>query len=196
MRVFNDAESQWSQQKSSAKENQPYDISYSITPFYDFNVIRLTVVFEFKGDKSGNTRIILPNNFGSNYDLKGLKYLKPLSINTTIEETDNLEIKTVKYPSNTTVQISYQVEQVRSGNATLGNQYMSTIANRYFNFFGETFFVVLDCNWSTEFNFKIEWTNIPAKWNLANSFGINEKVQYVRLPLWKLRCTVFTGGDF
>lgn len=175
---------------------QPTDISYSIEPFYDVNAFRLIVVLEFKGEKSGETKIVLPNNYGSNYDYKAIKYLKALSPNTSIEDTDKPEIKVVKYPAGSLIRIYYQVEEVRDGDIESGNQFMATINKQYFYFLGETFFIVPAWNSNEEYDFRIAWNHLPSNWNLANSFGVNEKTQNVRMPLWKFKRTIFCGGDF
>ena len=171
-------------------------INYSIEPFYDVESFRLIVVLEFNGDKSGQTRLRLPNNYGSNNDWEGVKFLKALSNNTTIEETSERDVKFVKYHPNTAVKIYYQFEQVRREEIELGNHYMATLDKKYFHFLGETFFVYPDWDANSEFTFRVSWNKFPAKWNLANSFGVNQKYQEVKLPLWKFRHTIFTGGNF
>lgn len=171
-------------------------INYSIEPYYDVNAFRLIVVMEFQGEKSGETRIILPNNYGSSEDYKGIKFLKVLSSNSSIENGEQPEIKIVKYPSGSTVKIYYQVEQVRKKDIELGNHYMATINKRYFHFLGETFFIVPDWDRDQQFEFRIYWNKMPRTWNLANSFGVNQKVQEVILSISKFLHTVFVGGDF
>ena len=174
----------------------PTVINYSIEPFYDVEGFRLIVVLEFKGEKSGQTRLRLPNNYGSDNDWEGVKFLKALSQNTTIEETSEHDVKLVKYQPNAVDKIYYQFEQVRKEEIGLGNHYMATLDKKYFHFLGETFFVYPDWDANSEFTFRVSWNKFPAKWNLANSFGVNQKYQEVKLPLWKFRHTIFTGGNF
>lgn len=172
--------------------NQSTDISYSIQPFYDLDVIRFTVVMEFQGDKSGETKIILPGNI----DINSIKYLKTLSPNTFIVDADRPEYKIVKHPLGSLVRIYYQVEEIRDSDLELGNQQMAIINKQYFHFLGESFFIIPAWESSIELNFKIVWNHLPSNWRIANSFGINEKEQEIRLTLWKFRHTVFLGGDF
>jgi predicted metalloprotease with PDZ domain len=174
----------------------PTEISYSIEPYYDVNAFRFTVVLTFKGDSSGETKIKLPNNFGSDRDINGIKFLKSLSENTFIENTDKPEIKIVKYTPGAIIRINYQIEQVRNGEPELGNHYMTTINAKYFHFLGETFFVIPDWDNSSEIIFHIYWKNFPQKWNLANSFGVNNRNQDFKTRLWKLLHSVYVGGDF
>lgn len=176
----------------NSRNNQQIDISYSIEPFYDLYAFRLIVVLEFKGDKSGETKILLPNN----NDLNSIKYLKTLTPNCYIADTDRPEYKIVKHPSGSSVRIYYQVEEIRNGDLEQGNQQIAIINKRYFHFFGESFFIIPAWDTGVEFNFKIAWNHLPSNWSIANSFGVNEKYQEIRLSLWRFRNTVFLGGDF
>jgi predicted metalloprotease with PDZ domain len=177
------------------KENS-YDISYIIEPFYDINIFRFIVVLEFQGDKTGETKIILPNEYGGQYNLEGIKFLKALSENTNIFDTDKPDQKIVRYPPESNVKIYYQIEEIRDDDIELGNHYMVVLNRRYFHFLGETFFIVPEWDRNNEYKFRISWNHMPSTWNLANSFGINEKVQNVKSSIAKFRYSIFTGGDF
>lgn len=182
--------------KAGMKQNNSSQISYYIEPFYDLNLMRLIIVLEFTGDKSGETKIILPSEYGGQNNIDGIKFLKTLSPQTTIEDTDRPEVKKIKHPANARLKIYYQVEDIRDDDIELGNHYMPVIQKQYFHFLGETVFVIPQWDYNREYNFKITWDHFPSNWNLANSFGVNEKVQEVKLPLWKFRFSVHTGGDF
>lgn len=178
--------------RQNSRGNQTIDISYSIEPFYDLNIFRLIVVMEFRGDKSGETKIILPGSVEYN----SIKYLKAISQNTYISDSDNPNEKIVKYSSGTSVRIYYQVEEIRDGDIELGNQQLAIINKKYFHFLGESFFILPGWDTNIEYNFKIAWNHLPANWSIANSFGANEKYQVIKLALWNFRHTVFLGGDF
>jgi predicted metalloprotease with PDZ domain len=178
--------------RQGPRSNQQFEINFSIEPFYDVNTFRLIVVLEFHGDKSGETKLFMPN--GS--DFNSVKYLKPLSPNTFIIDTDKPEYKTVKYQPGSSVRIYYQFEEARDGELELGNHYMAIINKQYFHFLGDTFFILPAWDENTECSFRIVWNHLPANWNITNSFGVNEKYQELKLSLWKFRHSVFTGGDF
>ncbi len=190
--LFSDESIGSNNSQTNSRSNQVIDISYSIEPFYDLNVFRLIVVLEFKGDKSGETKIILPNNI----DMNSIKYLKALSQNTYIIDTDKPEYKIVKHPIDSFVRIYYQVEEIRNGDLELGTQQMAIINRQYFHFLGESFFIIPAWDKNIELNFRIAWNHLPSNWSIANSFGVNEKYQDMRLALWKFRHAVFLGGDF
>lgn len=179
----------------SLKENS-FDISYTIEPYYDINIFRFIVVVEFKGDKSGETKILLPNEFGGQYNLDGIKYLKALSDNTNIFDTERPDQKIVRYPPESVVRIYYQVEEIRDDDIELGNHYMVVLNRKYFHFPGEAFFIVPIWEFNNEYRIRIMWNHMPSTWNLANSFGINEKIQSIKTSISKFRYSIFTGGDF
>ncbi len=178
------------------KENKQFDISYSVEPFYDINTFRLIVVLEFQGEKSGETKLLLPTGSSAGVDNTSIKFLKAISANTTIEDTDRPEIKTVKYYSNTLVRIYYQFEESSLGDVGSSNYYLPVIRKNYFHFFGDTFFIIPKWDWSNVYDYKISWNHFPSGWNLANSFGINQTYQAFNSALWKFRNAVFAGGDF
>ena len=175
-----------------SRVNQPAEISYSIEPFYDINIFRLIVVMEFKGDKSGETRILLPENAVPS----SIKYLKPLSANTYISDSDKPGEKILKHSPGLLLRIYYQFEEIRDGALELGNQQIAIINRQYFHFLGDSFFLVPAWDSSTEIDLKIAWNHLPANWNLATSFGINERYQNLKLSLWKFKHSIFLGGDF
>ena len=181
---------------SHSKENQNTEINYSIEPFYDVSTFRLIVVLQFQGEKSGSTKIILPNYYMNSGNPSSIKFFKALSPNTFIDDTDNPEIKTVRYAPNTTVRIYYQIEETRDGDIETENHYMAVINKQYFHFYADTFFVLPAWDSNTEYIFRIAWKHMPSNWNLANSFGINQKMQEVKIPLWKFRHADFAGGDY
>ncbi len=171
-------------------------LSYSIEPYYETNGFRLIVVMEFKGEKSGETKLILPENSLSNYENKAIKVLKPLSSDTYFIDTDKPEIKIVKYNPGTLVKIYYQIEQISYSEPEVGTAYTALLNKKYIHFLGETFFITPDWDSSEEYNIQIFWNKMPQNWNLANSFGINQKFQTVKIPLWKFKNALFVGGDF
>ncbi|HOI29236.1 MAG TPA: M1 family aminopeptidase [Melioribacteraceae bacterium] len=176
--------------------DQGFDISYSIEPFYDINIFRFIVVMEFTGEKNGETRIILPNEFRGQKNIDGIKFLKPLTENTTIIDTEVPDQKIIKYMPGRQVRIYYQIEEIRDDDIELGNQYMVTLNRTYFHILSETFFILPAWDWYKEWRIRIGWNHIPSNWNLANSFGINEKIQNIKTSLAKFSYSIFTGGDF
>ncbi len=181
---------------TQAKEYKDSDISYSIEPFYDINSFRLIVVLEFHGEKSGETQLLLPPGISARHNNASIKYLKVLSANTTLEDTDKLDVKTVKYTPGSLVRIYYQIEESTNSYSGQYNYYQAVIRKPYFHFFGDTFFIIPKWDWSNVYNFKISWNHFPSNWNLANSFGVNQNYQVFNSALWKFRDAVFAGGDF
>ncbi|MFA7228410.1 MAG: hypothetical protein WC061_05185, partial [Melioribacteraceae bacterium] len=176
----------------TASKNQGADISYSIEPFYDINTFRLIAVLEFKGDKSGETAIILPGG----PEASPVRFLKALSPQTYIIDTDNPESKVVKYKPGSIVRIYYQIEEIREGELEPGNHNSAILNKQFFHFAGESFFIVPDWDTGTEYNILIAWNHLPYNWKIANSFGVIEKQQEIKATLYKFRHSLFAGGVF
>lgn len=190
--LFNEAGFYSSQNK---KENV-YDLTYSIEPFYDINKVRFIVTVEFTGDRSGETKILLPGALGGKNNFEGIKFLKPLSENTFIVNTDKPEQKIIKHPPDENVKLYYQVEEIRDDEIELGNHSLVILNKTYFQFLGETFFILPMRDWYSNYKIRITWNHLPFTWTLANSFGINEKVQNITASLAQLSGSIFMGGDF
>jgi predicted metalloprotease with PDZ domain len=180
----------------NAKDADKPSISYEIQPYYDLKLFRLSVTLEFKGDSSGETRIIIPNEYGGQKQFDGIKNLRATSSNSYIVDTNIKNEKIIKYTPNTFVRLEYQVEEIRHDDIELGNHYQTVIRKGTIHFLGETFFILPDWGDEKEFSFKLIWKNIPSNWSLANSFGVNQKTQEFKTQLWKLRYSIFAGGDF
>jgi predicted metalloprotease with PDZ domain len=180
---------------SNKKENNNF-INFSIEPFYEINKVRFIVTMEFPGDKSGETKILIPNEFAGQKNLEGIKFLKPLSESTSIINTDNIDQKIIKHQPESIVKLYYQVEEIRDDDIELGNNYMVILNKSFFHFLGETFFILPMWDWHSSCRIRISWNHMPFTWTFANSFGVNEKVQTINTSLAQFSGSIFTGGDF
>jgi predicted metalloprotease with PDZ domain len=175
---------------NSPGANQVYDISYSIEPFYEINKFRLIIVLEFKGDKTGETKILLPK--GPN--INSVRFLKTLTPNTYMTDTDRPEQKIIKYPPGSILRIYYQVEEIRDGDPEPGNHLLAILKRHYFHFSGESIFIVPNWESGLEYNFRIMWNHLPVSWKLANNFGVNSNYQEFKTTIRKFNDASFTGG--
>jgi predicted metalloprotease with PDZ domain len=189
-----DRDSDKNQKILQGKENQNFELNYSIEPFYDINAFRLIVMLEFEGEKSGETQLLMPVSEGE--EKPGIKFLKALSEGTAILDTERPEIKIVRYAPGAAVKIYYQIDQTYSGEITTENHYRPIITKRYFHVFSDSFFILPTWDLAKEFSIRIAWNHMPSNWQLANSFGVNQTLQDLKVPLWKFRNAVFAGGDF
>lgn len=178
------------------KKASDFDLIFSIEPFYEINKVRFTVTMEFAGNRSGETKILLPGNYGGKNNLEGIKFLKPLSENTFIINTDKADQKIIKHSPDENVKLYYQVEEIRDDDIELGNHFLVLLNKTYFHFIGETFFILPMWDWYNNYKILLAWNHMPFTWALANSFGINEKVQNITASLSQFAGSIFTGGDF
>lgn len=178
------------------KKEPDFNLVFSIEPFYDIKNVRFIVTLEFKGDKSGETKILLPGNFEGKNNLEGIKFLKPLSENTFIINTDRPDQKIIKHSPEEFIKLYYQIEEIRKNDVELGNHNQVILNKTYFHFFGETFFILPLWDWQSIYKIRIIWNHLPFTWTIANSFGLNEKIQNITTSLAQLTGSLFTGGDF
>ncbi len=175
----------------NTRATKPSEISYFIEPFYDSDIFRLIVVLEFPGDKSGETKITLPEGDGIN----SIRFLKTLTPNSYIADSDKPEIKIVKHIPNASLRIYYQFEQSVNGKVDPGNYKSAILKRQFFHFTGARFFILPAFPYNLEYRIKLAWSYIPDNWKLADSFGADERNQEIVCTLSNFRNSVFTGGN-
>lgn len=180
-------------------------ISYEISPLLQDNEAKLKIKVSFKGDKSGLTKIALPNEFaGQNNLFKAVNNLKVLNPNTRITNTEKPEIKTITHLPNEKITLEYELIQDWQGNPSAGgasqNQgsgYRPIIKKDYFHILGNGIWILPNSDdEKTKLTVSITWKNFPNDWKLANSFGANQSKQNFQTDVGSLMSSVFVGGDF
>lgn len=181
----------------------PSQISYEITP--QINEAKLKIKFLFKGDKSGITKIILPNEFAGQSELfKSVRNLKVTTPQAKLNDTEKPEIKNITHQPNEKLTVEYELIQDWQGNPNAGgasqNQgsgYRPIIKKEYFHILGNGAWILPNYNVEkAKLNVSINWKDFPADWKLANSFGANQIKQNFKTDVGSLMSSVFVGGDF
>lgn len=184
--------------------NSAVKVSYEIIPISENEVSKLKIKVEFKGDKSGITKIQLPTSFGGQEDLyKSINNLKAVTPSTELIENNNLETKTIKHLPNQQIMLEYDliqdwngVPQAGSGSQDSGGGYRPILQKDYFHFLGSGGFVLPVLKEENKLKVSILWKSIPTNWTLANSFGASQTKQKFSTTMGKLYSSVFVGGDF
>lgn len=182
----------------------PQKVHYEITPIVENGISKLSVKVEFKGDKSGTTKIQLPSSFGGQDNLhKSVANLKAVSPNTQISDTESSEIKTIKHLPSQQIILQYYLIQdwngiprAGEGSQDSGGGYRPILQKDYFQFLGSGGFVLPESASDDKLNISILWKNLPNNWALANSFGTNQNKQKFSTTVEGFLSSVFVGGDF
>lgn len=178
---------------------------YSFFLFSDENVVlyhfspaetpikNIQVTLEFKGEPSGTTNLILPNEWADQKELhKEIYDLK--CIGHEIESTDNPHIKTITHNPDEFLKVHYKL-RLNCENISVNNCYRPIGNQDYFFFIGYGLFIFPQ-DFNRESKITLDWSGYPSSWNLANSFGVKQSIQHLSMPLHKLSYGAYMGGDF
>jgi predicted metalloprotease with PDZ domain len=169
-----------------------YQISYNANP-----ECHLLVQLQFEGYSSGKTRMIIPHEWAwqDSYE-KGIKNLKLLSPDGQLTLADNGIDYEISHPAGQTIIIQYEVKPYWEGPINREVYYRPIIKPGYFHFIGHGVFVYPDWNPSVTRQIRVEWKGIPDDWQMANSFGKNEREQFLNHSINELCHSVYMAGDF
>jgi len=172
------------------------ELVYVLEPILIEGALRFSVDLTFKGDSTGSTTLMLPNQYSGHQDFDGIKDLQAISPATVLSNTDEPHRKKLAHAPRQVVHVKYQVAQLREGKIGLGNHYQVILRENYFHFLGGTFWVAPDWDDEKTIRVKLIWKKFPNDWTLVNSFGAGEKSQFIQAAFWKFRHSIWAGGDF
>jgi predicted metalloprotease with PDZ domain len=184
--------------------NSPTRIGYEATPRWSDGAPKIKIAVNFKGDKSGATKIRMPSQFGGQSELyKSVQNLKLLTPNAQIADGEQPEIKIVKHASGAEIRLEYEIIQdwqgaPQAGGASqnAGGGYRPILQKDYFHLLGSGAWILPDLYEDARLRVSIVWKNVPANWTLASSFGANQTRQNFATDVKSFVSSVFVGGDF
>ena len=156
--------------------------------------IDLKIVLKFKGNELGKSSLTLPSFWGPQVKL----YEEIYDLNSStceILDTDQPHIKEINYAPHDEVYIEYKVHLVDEKKLDFKNRFRAFGSENYFFATGNSLLIIPDSS-DTESHVSLNWEGLPANWNLANSYGVNQLKQDLLIQTSKLTDTTFCGGDF
>lgn len=175
--------------------DKPDSLRYSIRPLFENGKTLLDVCLEFQGNGSGVTEIVLPSSWAGQDELYSeISGMHSDSLLDRIEDTELPEIKKIHHLPNAIIKLNYQV--VSREKKEIEWYYRPLVQETYFFIFGYSLFVFPRMDDQKPAHISVQWQDFPSEWTLANSFGVNQKIQELFLPLAIFRHAVYSGGDF
>ena len=174
------------------------ELTYVVEPICQGENCRLLVGFSFRGDSSGQTRLLLPLSWSDGVDLyRAIKNIQPLSEDTKVEDTNEPHVKTVHHRPNQRVSLTYEViSQPPGTQLTVAVYHNPVVRSSYFYVIGHALWVYPEMPGTTPLRVTLHWKNIPNGWALINSFGISKPRQKVKATLHEFRKGTFLAGDY
>lgn len=165
-------------------------IRYSISADKDHY---LNVVCQFQGDESGVTRLELPEKWANQNDL--YKFIECLKcIDHDVKNTDKPAFKIISHSPGEAITICYRVK-LQTQNINHDNYFRAIGGDDYFFATGHSLFVIPE-HLHSDFHAAIDWTAMPKKWVIANSFGAEGIRQEICASVDEFRSAAFLGGNF
>lgn len=173
------------------------ELKYVLEPVFDKDSLRFRVDLSFKGDPSGTTRLVLPNEWAGQSDLyRAVRNIKVISPGATLSDTAEQYVKTLTHRPNQTLHIQYELQQDYEGSPRSENRYRPAVQNEYFHWLGHGGWMRPAWDNGETVLVSLQWKNLPKAWTIANSFGINQRRQRFRAMLGEFVHSIFVGGDF
>lgn len=180
------------------KRNPLRELTYVVEPLVQGESCQLLVSLTFRGDSSGNSRLMLPLEWAEGVELyKAIKNLKSLSEDIKIEDTKEPHVKIVHHRPNQQISLTYEVvSQPPGAKVTRETYYYPVLHPSYFYVMGQALWVYPEIPETTPLRLRLHWKNIPDDWTLINSFGISKPRQVVTTTLESFRKGTFLAGDY
>jgi predicted metalloprotease with PDZ domain len=158
----------------------------------------LHVTLSFQGDSEGTEEIEIPTRWADE-TLHGMANLRALSRDTVLADSVE-DRKTLRYPPNQQVVLSYDLVKDWTGPFKHPLQFHAVIMREYIEINGENAFVYPKMDRGGPITINFDWQKVPATWALATSFGTSsgpdDRCQSYSGPLDNMREALFAAGVF
>ena len=158
----------------------------------------LHVMLKFQGNSEGSEEIEIPTHWAGE-TLHGMTNLRALSSGTVLGDSVE-DRKTLHYPPNQQVILSYDLVKDWTGPFKHPLQFHAVLMPEYIEINGENAFVYPKMDREAPVTVNFDWQKIPAAWALATSFGTgagpDDRCQSYSGLLNNMQQALFTAGVF
>ena len=174
------------------------ELTYVVEPICQGESCRLLVGLTFRGNSSGESRLLLPLEWSDGVELyRAIRNIRPLSEDVKVEDTKEPHVKILHHRPNQRVSLTYEVVTQPPGTPlTVAVYHNPVLRPSYFYVIGHALWVYPEMSGTTPLRVTLQWKNIPTGWTLINSFGVGEPRQKVKTTLHEFRKGTFLAGDY
>lgn len=171
------------------------DLSYTIRPVKVNREVQLEVKLKFQTENSNATFLYLPSTFANQNNLYSeIVKLECTTPEVSVLQTEYPHVLKILHGPDENIEIKYLIKSTHSEDAHW--YYRPIIEKDHFLIFGYCLFIIPHMDYESPANICLKWKGFPQKWSLANSFGIEETNQKIRVPVSQFHQTIFAGGHF
>ena len=174
-------------------------INYSFDPTITPAGLVLHVTLSFRGGSEGMEEIEVPTEWAGQ-SLHAVTNLQGLSQDTVISESGTAGRKTIRYPSNQTIVLGYDLVKDWTGPFVHPLQFHPVLMAQYFEINGANALVYPKLEPRAPVRVNFDWQKLPAGWVLATSFGTASapegRCQSYSGPWEAVEDALFAAGEF
>jgi predicted metalloprotease with PDZ domain len=182
----------------SCQQPPESDISYAIAPAVVDSVPQLKIIMTLKANPNGTTILSFPNEaWGQEGLYNSLGSIKLLNVEGAVEKDADSSRIVLMYPKDTEeLELEYFLKQDYEDDISTDKIYRPVINEQYFHVFSHNMFMVPE-NADEHLDILLDWTSFPEGYTIHNSFGSQEKEQFLKDQDMELfGSAIFVGGDF
>lgn len=151
-----------------------------------------------KANPNGTTILSFPNEaWGQEGLYNSLGSIKLLNVEGAVEKDADSSRIVLMYPKDTEeLELEYFLKQDYEDDISTDKIYRPVINEQYFHVFSHNMFMVPE-NADEHLDILLDWTSFPEGYTIHNSFGSQEKEQFLKDQDMELfGSAIFVGGDF
>jgi len=186
---------------SCSKDPKPI-INYTVSPLTENGEHLLKVKLTFETDDTGQSILLFQDKAWGQDSLHNvIKNIEILSEKgDVIASRDSNWFEVIHPKELKQLELEYTIKSNLSGDLTTWDTYRPIVNSEYFHLFSHNFFMlpktILDAS-KDSFDVMLQWNDFPEDYTIANSFGSNDREQYIEsVSEEKFHTAVFVGGDF
>jgi predicted metalloprotease with PDZ domain len=152
---------------------------------------------EFAAKRKTIAELELPSEWAGQSHLEdGIRNFKAMSADTILLDTPQSNIKTLRFPTNSLVAVSYDLVKDWAGPLEYPKQFRPVLEREFFEFNTQNALVHPQLGPNDIVTAIFDWQNVPDQWKIVTSFGANSHHQTFTGPWHKVKNALFAGGSF
>jgi predicted metalloprotease with PDZ domain len=174
---------------------QSHALSYRFS--MDTKDTAVQVTLAFKGSKTGETVLHLPGEWAGQTALyNAIQSISVSGKKAVLSDGEDGSQRIIHHKPNTQLTVSYTLKQDFRGELVYPKNFRAVIQPEYFQFTGYSLLVHPEMDPGTIVTVRLDWSGLPADWNIGNSLHANSRTYKGKLQLGDFQNAVFVAGDF
>jgi predicted metalloprotease with PDZ domain len=182
---------------SNKSEAQVPKLSYRFSMNTSLSPARLQVELSFRGADSGITYVQLPDRWANQENLyKALAAFSLVNSSFRIERTADSSVRRIMHKPGEVLKIVYSLQQDWTGPLDHPKNYRAIINQQFIHTTGFGLLVTPQQKDSMPADVSLDWTAMPKRWTIANSFHTGSRKWNGLIKMGDLKNSIFVSGDY